>query len=61
MGTSTTRSPLTGSEEQRSPVVRLLGPYDPYLQLRDRELLVEEQAERLSTHRDVTLVGVIEE
>lgn len=108
---------LAASVDLRSPVVRLLGPYDPYLQLRDRDLLVpdearrkqlwpvlgrpgaivadgeivgtwrprasgrkltvrtqswqplstpvrrlvEEQAERLSTHRGVTLVGVIDE
>lgn len=108
---------LATSVDQPTPVVRLLGPYDPYLQLRDRELLVpdparrkqlwpvlgrpgaivaggeivgtwrprasgrkltvrtqswpplsapiqllvEEQAERLSAHRHATLVGVVEE
>jgi len=108
---------LASPPEHREPEVRLLGPYDPYLQLRDRELLVpdgarrkelwpalgrpgaitdggellgtwrprlsggrltvriqpwrplsrpvrtrvEEQAERLSAHRHVTLAGVVEQ
>ena len=106
---------LTATVDQPKPSVRLLGPYDPYLQLRDRDLLVrdetrrkelwpvlgrpgaivaagdivgtwrprtskrsltvriqpwqplsasvalliEEQAERLSAHRDVTLAGIV--
>ncbi len=37
---------LATSVDQPTPVVRLLGPYDPYLQLRDRELLVPDPTRR---------------
>jgi hypothetical protein len=35
---------LTGAPADRPPSVRLLGPFDPYLQLRDRETLVADHA-----------------
>ena len=37
---------LSAAPDKPSPIVRLLGPYDPYLQLRDRELLVPDEARR---------------
>jgi hypothetical protein len=40
-------------------VVRLLGPFDPYLQLRDRELLVAGEAERKDLWRILGRPGAI--
>jgi len=40
-------------------VVRLLGPFDPYLQLRDRELLVSGEAERKDLWRTLGRPGAI--
>lgn len=37
---------LDGDAEIEERTVRLLGPFDPYLQLQDRELLVPEEANR---------------
>jgi hypothetical protein len=39
--------------------VRLLGPYDPYLQLRDRELLVADQARRKHLWRVLGRPGAV--
>jgi hypothetical protein len=41
------------------PVVRLLGPYDPYLQVRDRELLVADAAHRKDLWRTLGRPGAI--
>ena len=41
------------------PAVRLLGPYDPYLQLRDRELLVADEARRKDLWRVLGRPGAI--
>lgn len=47
--------------ERRSKkkVVRLLGPYDPYLQLRDRELLVPDEAHRKDLWRVIGRPGAV--
>jgi hypothetical protein len=50
-GTSSLRRPSrsrcqAASGDKPPPTARLLGPYDPYLQLRDRELLVADEARR---------------
>ncbi len=39
-------APLTGTGVESGPQLRLLGPYDPYLQLRDRDVLVLDGAQR---------------
>jgi hypothetical protein len=41
------------------PTVRLLGPYDPYLQLRDRELLVGNEVRRTDLWRVLGRPGAI--
>lgn len=41
------------------PTLRLLGPFDPYLQLRDRELLVEKAAARKDVWRILGRPGAI--
>ena len=40
-------------------VVRLLGPYDPYLQLRDRELLVDDEPRRKDLWRVLGRPGAV--
>ena len=40
-------------------IVRLLGPYDPYLQLRDRELLVPDAARRKELWRVIGRPGAV--
>lgn len=40
-------------------VVRLVGPYDPYLQLRDRQLLVDDEARRKDLWRVLGRPGAI--
>ncbi len=42
-----------------SPTLRLLGPFDPYLQLRDRELLVDRVAQRRDLWRTLGRPGAI--
>ncbi len=42
-----------------SPTLRLLGPFDPYLQLRDRELLVDRAADRKDLWRTLGRPGAI--
>ncbi len=49
---------LTGAG-RAAPVVRLLGPFDAYLQLRDRELLVAEVARRKDLWRTLGRPGAI--
>lgn len=49
------------SSNSASGVVRLLGPYDPYLQLRDRELLVPDEAHRKDLWRVLGRPGAIVE
>jgi hypothetical protein len=41
------------------PFVRLLGPYDPYLQLRDRDLLVRDEARRKDLWRVLGRPGAV--
>lgn len=48
-----------GKADGPEPVVRLLGPYDPYLQLRDRELLVAGEAQRKDLWRVLGRPGAI--
>lgn len=48
-----------GGADAPGPVVRLLGPYDPYLQLRDRELLVGDEARRKDLWRVLGRPGAI--
>ena len=42
-----------------SGVVRLLGPFDPFLQARDRELLVPDEARRKELWRTPTRPGAV--
>jgi hypothetical protein len=42
-----------------APALRLLGPFDAYLQLRDRELLVEDEAQRKDLWRVLGRPGAI--
>ena len=49
----------TGAAGGDGPVVRLLGPFDPYLQLRDRELLVGDEAQRKDLWRTLGRPGGI--
>lgn len=50
--------PLTGGASSER-TVRLLGPYDPYLQLRDRELLVTDEARRKDLWRVLGRPGAV--
>jgi hypothetical protein len=50
---------LPGSDSGVDRVVRLLGPYDPYLQLRDRELLVADDARRKDLWRVLGRPGAV--
>lgn len=43
----------------KTPTVRLVGPYDPYVQLRDRELLVPDEAHRKDLWRVLGRPGAI--
>ena len=45
--------------ENATGIVRLLGPYDPYLQLRDRELLVPDAARRKELWRVIGRPGAV--
>jgi hypothetical protein len=45
--------------EGPNPTLRLLGPFDPYLQLRDRELLVDKAASRKDVWRILGRPGAI--
>jgi hypothetical protein len=48
---------LAGGAGGDGPVVRLLGPFDPWLQLRDRELLVPDEARRKDLWRTLGRPG----
>lgn len=48
-----------GEEGPAGRTVRLLGPYDPYLQLRDRELLVADEARRKDLWRVLGRPGAV--
>ena len=48
-----------GGPSAGEPIVRLVGPYDPYLQLRDRELLVTDEAHRKDLWRVLGRPGAI--
>jgi hypothetical protein len=51
---------LTGpGSDDPARAVRLVGPYDPYLQLRDRELLVADEAQRKDLWRVLGRPGAI--
>ncbi len=50
---------LTAPGEAGARAVRLVGPYDPYLQLRDRELLVADEACRKDLWRVLGRPGAI--
>lgn len=50
---------LRAAEEPSKGVVRLLGPFDPYLQLRDRELLVADKARRQQLWRSLGRPGAV--
>ena len=50
---------LTAPGEAGARAVRLVGPYDPYLQLRDRELLVADEARRKDLWRVLGRPGAI--
>ena len=50
-------APSDGDDD--GPVVRLLGPYDPYLQLRDRDLLVADEARRKDLWRVLGRPGAV--
>ena len=45
--------------ENEAAAVRLLGPYDPYLQLRDREVLVPDEAHRKDLWRVLGRPGAV--
>lgn len=49
----------TPSQPESRGVVRLLGPFDPYLQLRDRELLVPDASRRHSLWRSLGRPGAV--
>lgn len=49
----------SGAADPRDRIVRLVGPYDPYLQLRDRELLVPDEARRKDLWRVLGRPGAI--
>lgn len=49
----------SGAGASAAGVVRLLGPYDPYLQLRDRELLVPDAARRKDLWRVLGRPGAV--
>ena len=51
--------PVAGGDDGTSRAVRLVGPYDPYLQLRDRELLVADEARRKDLWRVLGRPGAI--
>lgn len=46
---------------ERSSALRVLGPFDPYLQLRDRELLVDDAARRKDLWRTLGRPGAVVE
>ena len=50
---------LTAGAGSTGRTVRLVGPYDPYLQLRDRELLVGDEAQRKDLWRVLGRPGAI--
>ncbi len=50
---------LAGGSQPHERTVRLVGPYDPYLQLRDRELLVGDEARRKDLWRVLGRPGAI--
>ncbi|MET0459985.1 MAG: winged helix DNA-binding domain-containing protein [Ilumatobacteraceae bacterium] len=50
---------LGDGDRAGGPTVRLLGPYDPYLQLRDRELLVPQAERRKDLWRTLGRPGAI--
>jgi hypothetical protein len=50
---------VSGGGRDGDPVVRLLGPFDPFLQLRDRELLVTDAAHRKDLWRTLGRPGAI--
>lgn len=50
---------LTGTGPEGARTMRLVGPYDPYLQLRDRELLVAGEAHRKDLWRVLGRPGAI--
>lgn len=50
---------LLDLEDPSGGVVRLLGPFDPYLQLRDRELLVPDKADRQQLWKSLGRPGAV--
>lgn len=50
---------LAGDDDIDERTVRLLGPFDPYLQLRDRELIVPDEAARKDLWRTLGRPGAI--